>query len=134
MYKKILLATDGSPSARAAEMQALALAKLCKARVAALCVLYSELTFEKSRSEVIEEQRKRAKELFSALRKEARKNKVKLATKVLEGPPWTKIADEGESGKYDLIVMGSKGKGALGSVAEKVVRNASRPVLVVKSE
>lgn len=134
MYRKILLATDGSPSSKAAEQHAMALARLCKASVVALSVLYSELSFEKSRFEAVEEQRGKARELFSALKKEARKNRVKLATKLLEGPPWTKIADEAESGKCDLIVMGSRGKGALGSVAEKVVRNASLPVLVVKGE
>lgn len=86
MYKKILLAIDGSPSSK---------------EVAKHAVLYSALRFPKSR-EV----------------KEIAGKKIKLHTKILEGPPWVKIVEEAEKGKYDIIIMGSKGRGALGSVAE----------------
>jgi nucleotide-binding universal stress UspA family protein len=47
------------------------------------------------------------------------------------------IADAGSSGKFDMIVMGSKGRSALkdllvGSVAQRVVELAKVPVLLVK--
>jgi nucleotide-binding universal stress UspA family protein len=42
-----------------------------------------------------------------------------------------------DAGSFDLIVVGSRGKSAaarflMGSVSERVVRHASRPVLVVR--
>ena len=71
----------------------------------AVNVLYSALRFAKSREEVIEEQRKGAEYIF---------------TKIFEGPSWVRIVDEAEEGNYDVIVMGSKGKGTLESIAEKI--------------
>lgn len=52
------------------------------------------------------------------------------------GPAARTIIDEAEQGKYDLIAMGTHGYSGfkhwmLGSVAEKVVRYATRPVLTV---
>ncbi|MBI5253414.1 MAG: universal stress protein [Euryarchaeota archaeon] len=131
MYKKILLAIDGSPSSREAAKHAVELAKAAKGKIVAVNVLYSALRFPKSREEVIEEQRKDAGNIFREVKEIAGK-KIKLHTKILEGPPWVKIVEEAEEGKYDIIIMGSKGRGALGSVAEKVVRDARCPVLVCK--
>lgn len=131
MYKKILLATDGSPSSKEAAKHAAELAKTVGGKIMAVNVLYSALRFPKSREEVIEEQRKGAENIFREV-KELAGEKIKVHTKILEGPPWVKIVEEAEEGKYDVIVMGSKGRGALGSVAEKVVRDARCPVLVCK--
>jgi nucleotide-binding universal stress UspA family protein len=53
------------------------------------------------------------------------------------GKPAEEILDAADAGGFDLIVVGSRGKGAaarflMGSVSERVVRHASRPVLVVR--
>ena len=53
-----------------------------------------------------------------------------------QGTPWEQIAEEAEKG-FDLVVMGTHGRKALphlllGSVAEKVVRASSPPVLTVR--
>jgi nucleotide-binding universal stress UspA family protein len=53
------------------------------------------------------------------------------------GKPAEEIIDAAEAGGYDVIVVGSRGKSAaarflMGSVSERVVRHASRPVLVVR--
>ncbi|MEK6976918.1 MAG: universal stress protein [Candidatus Hydrothermarchaeota archaeon] len=132
MYKKILLALDGSKASMRAADHALQLAKLAKAEIGAVDVLYTELTFEKSREEVLDEQRRIADKAFKEFTAKASKAGINVKVKFLEGSPGIKIADEAAEGKYGLIVMGSKGKGALGSVAEKVVRAATCPVLVVK--
>jgi nucleotide-binding universal stress UspA family protein len=55
---------------------------------------------------------------------------------VREGYPADEILEEAESSGSDLIIMGTHGKGDLanrfmGSVARRVVRSSSRPVLVV---
>jgi nucleotide-binding universal stress UspA family protein len=61
---------------------------------------------------------------------------VGVETTITEGPPAPKLADLARERKIDLIVMGTHGRGALarailGSVADKVVRTAPCPVLVV---
>ncbi len=57
--------------------------------------------------------------------------------RVLEGDPRQAIIDAAESGRVDLVVLGSRGLGAipslvLGSVAAGVARHAPCPVLVCK--
>jgi nucleotide-binding universal stress UspA family protein len=61
-----------------------------------------------------------------------------VATAVVEGIAWDKIVETArkESG-FDLVVMGTQGRTGLkhaliGSVAEKVVRHAPCPVLVIR--
>ncbi len=63
---------------------------------------------------------------------------LKIQMDVKKGNPYEEILKEQEAKKVDLIVIAShKGKGflghLLGSVAERVVRSAKCPVLVVKS-
>jgi len=58
---------------------------------------------------------------------------------VAEGHPFVEIVRYGKENEIDLIVIGTHGRGAiahllLGSVAERVVRKASCPVLVVRDE
>lgn len=54
----------------------------------------------------------------------------------LTGVPWRRIADLAALEEYDLIAIGMRGrtgiKHLLGSVAERVVRHATCPVLVVR--
>ena len=55
------------------------------------------------------------------------------------GQPAREIARVAEEGGYDLIVAGSRGRNALGelvlgSVSKALVRQATRPVLVVSRD
>ena len=57
--------------------------------------------------------------------------------KIQAGDPAARILAETHSGNYDLVVMGAHGRGAfmdmlLGSVANKVVRVSTVPVLTVR--
>ena len=61
--------------------------------------------------------------------------KVKTVSKV--GPAGETIAKIADAGKYDMVVMGSRGHGALGSlvmgsVATKVLASCGTPVLLVR--
>jgi nucleotide-binding universal stress UspA family protein len=69
-------------------------------------------------------------------------SKVELATgvtatnRLLSGDPATVILKELDQQKYDLVVIGTHGRGGLahlllGSVAEKLVRHSKVPVLTV---
>jgi nucleotide-binding universal stress UspA family protein len=61
---------------------------------------------------------------------------VKLESVLREGPAWREIDAVADEMGADLIIMGTHGRhgilhALLGSVAEKVVRTARRPVLTV---
>jgi nucleotide-binding universal stress UspA family protein len=67
----------------------------------------------------------------------ARKAGVECATMIVTGHVAQSIVDAARRGRFDLIVMGSKGRSALqdllvGSVARRVVELATVPVLLVK--
>ena len=64
---------------------------------------------------------------------------VEVETQVLEGNPAVEITKFASDNGVDLIVVGTLGKSGidrilLGSTAEKIVRIAPCPVLVIKSE
>lgn len=64
---------------------------------------------------------------------------VKVVRKVVQGHPFVEIVRYAKDEKIDLMVVGTHGRGAishmlLGSVADKVVRKAPCPVLVVRDE
>jgi len=53
------------------------------------------------------------------------------------GAPYQTILEVAKTGTYDLIIMGAHGAAAaekLGSIATKVVRNATCPVLTIRAE
>jgi nucleotide-binding universal stress UspA family protein len=62
---------------------------------------------------------------------------VKISKVLRQGPAWAEINAAVESVGADLIVMGTQGRSGLsraflGSVAEKVLRTATCPVLVIR--
>lgn len=62
---------------------------------------------------------------------------IKHDMEICTGPVAQSIVDAGSKGKFDLIVLGSKGRSAvadllLGSVAQRVLATALQPVLLVK--
>ena len=64
---------------------------------------------------------------------------VRVTRKVIEGTPFVEIVRYAKESTADLLIIGTHGRGAvahmlLGSVAEKVVRKAPCPVLVVRDE
>jgi nucleotide-binding universal stress UspA family protein len=66
-----------------------------------------------------------------------RRGLADVTTLAAEGAPVDEILRELREGKYDLLVMGTHGRGTvghalLGSVAEEVVRGAPCPVLTIR--
>lgn len=121
MYKKVLIATDGSPTAgRAAQ----AGADLAKAVGAAVLVLH---VGEPGEGKTVLEQTAKAVG-----------NGLKVAMKSVAGDPADKIIETAEKDGCDLIVVGNKGMtGAkrflLGSVPNQVSHHAPCNVLIVKT-
>ena len=61
----------------------------------------------------------------------------RVATAKAVGEPATEIAEAAEDGKFDVVVVGTHGRTGLahvllGSVAERVVRHATMPVVTVR--
>ena len=144
LYQHIMIPTDGSEYTRAAAMHGLALAKLSGADVTALFVIDDDVYLNKTwnvvmptaipdLTKVLEDEGKKA---VSFVQTEGQKMGVKVITKIEWGSPAIKIVHDSKD--FDLIVMGTLGRSGvskflLGSVAEKVVRFAVCPVLVVKN-
>ncbi|RFA94232.1 universal stress protein [Pyrobaculum aerophilum] len=128
MYKKILVAYDGSDHAKKAVERASALAKAFGASVYVITVSTdpSQVSLEKAK--------KIAQEAANALKAKG-VNVDDIA--VRSGTPATEILNYAEEKEVDLIVMGSRGLSAiqrlvLGSVSQAVVSRARVPVLVVR--
>lgn len=145
--KNILVPTDFSDYADKALKQAIDLAKQYKAKIYLLHVIddgfqqctvdycVDEATVEK----IIADSMSSAKE---KLEKEAKKiaegAAVEIIFDAIRGIPPEEIIKEQESKGIDLIVIASHGKtgilkNLMGSVADKVMKKAKCPVLLVRS-
>ncbi len=126
--KRLLLATDGSSHSEAAAGAAGHLAKQAGLPVTVVSVVTG------SHSEA---RRREAEHAVAAKVGRLQAMGVEAEGRVVEGRPDEAIVKAGEAVGADLIVLGSHGrtglaKALLGSVAERVIGQASCPVLVVK--
>jgi len=140
MYDRILVPTDGSTASDGAVDHAFDLAAVHDATVHAVYVVDTasaagismESTWE-GVSDMLYREGGSALEGVEALGAE---RGVPVETAVIEGSPAREIVRYAEEQDCDVIVMGTHGRGGidrllLGSVAEKVVRASSVPVLTV---
>lgn len=142
MYSKILLPTDGSKHANKAAEHAIWIARESGAEIIALTVMETSSLVGLPADdliirlrEMLEEEASRSLEAVKKLVEESGAD-IKLTVRTDEGSPAEAILRTVEKEGVDLVVMGTSGKHGLdrfllGSVAEKVVRSAGCPVLVV---
>jgi len=139
VYKRILIANDGSPGAAHALDTALSLAKLHDAELHMITV--EELPrFAASIDEVAEEKDEadlRLAPMIAAAQSRAGQAEVKLETHVGAGHVAQAIVDFVKSRGIDLLVVGFMGHSQLyeriiGSTTDRLVRLAPCTVLVVK--
>jgi len=138
--KKILVAVDFSETSNKAFDYALSLARVFEAEVFALHVLEDPILYAPTTDESYREAYERTvqgklDELAS--RHGAEGVKVELVTR--QGSPFHEVVEHAKAEHCDMIVMGTLGLGPIqhmlmGSVAEKVVRTAPCPVLVVRPD
>jgi nucleotide-binding universal stress UspA family protein len=140
LFKKILIPTDGSEYTKAAIGKGLELAKLMGAEVTALYVVdqtsFINFPMDSTIVSVYSLLEKEGKDAVDYVKTEGGKIGVKVNAVVEEGSPVKKIVEA--SRVHDLIVMGTLGRTGmskilLGSVAERVVRYAHCPALVVRA-
>ena len=139
-FRKILIATDGSRSTEDAVDTGISIAKITGAEVTALNVIDGPVLLSApADAEMVKLYALLEMEGNAAVAhiKELGMNAgIKVTAKVMSGQPAKAILEEGE--KHDLIVMGTLGRTGMakiliGSVAEKVIRLAKCPVMVVRS-
>lgn len=150
LYKKIMIATDGSENAKKAATSGIEIAKLAGAELYIVHVIpkvpnlsYFGIPIESPRKIPIEEQtfiknlEEEGMEILKIIQKMADEKGVNAEILLLEGHPGSEIIDFADKNDVDLIVMGTLGRTGLnriiiGSVAVDVVRHANKMVLVVK--
>ena len=136
--KTILIAIDGSPGARAAIDEGLDFAKETGADVLFVAIrrpaypVFGDPYWQQSLSNELARLRPALKDAVA----EAESRGIHADYDLLEGDPSERILDLARSRDVDLIVIGSRGLGAvasviLGSVSKRVLHDADRPVLVV---
>lgn len=128
LYKKILLATDGSEENKKAVIHAIEQAKLSGAELHAVYVLDMKTDYE-PKSYLSTD--------LSSVENIAKKEGINVKKWIVKGHPAEEILKLAKEKAADLIVMGSLGRSGiekilLGSVADKVIRNSSIPVLIVR--
>lgn len=133
MFRRILLATDGSPRALAAARQAGLLARGLSATITVVHVVTGEVPggFVASTPQGV------AEEVLLRTRRHLGHGVTAEEERLLEGDPASEILRFATEGGYDLIILGSRKltrwqRLLLGSVSRVVVEHAPCSVMVVR--
>ncbi|MBX7076908.1 MAG: universal stress protein [Methanobacteriaceae archaeon] len=139
MYKKILLPTDGSKNADKEIETALNIIDKENGEIIILSIASNIIPLQlPNEDEVISLNNlllDNAKSNVQKMKEQINEN-IKITTKVVEGSPAKSIIEIAEEENVDLIIIASSGKSGidrffLGSVAEKVIKNAKNDVLLI---
>lgn len=138
---KILVPTDGSEAADRLYAYAMDLARLTGAAIVVMHAYNPPAALRKRGALALDELKssleEEARELVGEAAQMIQAAGLTVSALVVEGAPAEAILRAIEAEQPDLVVVGSRGLGGwpgayLGSVAERVVRHAPVPVLVVK--
>ncbi len=141
MYNRILVPTDGSDDMARVIDHASDLARAHGAELHFLHVVntasFASLPMETSWESVATTLREEGERALEAAVERAVADEA--TTAVVEGTPSREIVGYAREEACDLVVMGTHGRGGLGrlirgSVAERVVRSATVPVLTVRAD
>ncbi|MGB9927443.1 MAG: universal stress protein [Methanosarcina sp.] len=140
--RKILIATDGSETAREAAEFGIEMVGCSGAKVYAVYVIdtrpYRSVPLDQIWSkDVLGEFEREGYDATSFIENLAKPFGVEIESRVLKGDPAEKILSFAEDNNVDMIIVGSFGKGryerlVIGSVSEKIVRHSKVPVMVVR--
>lgn len=141
MFKKILVAFDGSDQAKKALEVAIDLAKKYEAEIYVVEVIPTAILagmgFAPVPDSVINQIFGKAKKDMDFVKSLVSNEKIKVTVDILEGDPGSEIINYANKNNIDIIITGSRGlsgikKLFLGSVSSKIVSEAKVPVLVIK--
>ncbi|WP_290817179.1 universal stress protein [Halovivax sp.] len=137
MYDTILVPTDGSDPANRAVEHALELADRYDADVHAMYCVETHRYGEPALSSaeiVLDTLEDRGAAMLEEIADRADNAGIDCSWNVCHGRPWEEVREKAAELDADLIVIGYQGQGhtrtdRIGSVAERIVRTADRPVL-----
>ena len=147
MYKHIMVPLDGSKLAECVLPHVIAITNGCKTgRVTLVRVceplhlfggVESRLSPEE-RKQLEEDDRKHSKEYLDRTAQKLKESGVSAETEVLQGNVAEKLIDYETRNGVDLTVIATHGRSGvsrlfLGSIAERLLRNATVPVLMVRA-
>jgi nucleotide-binding universal stress UspA family protein len=142
-FRHILAPTDFSEYSKTAVASALELAKKFGAKLTILHVVepppypIEGYVPPNLSTTFLEDLERQASQDLAQIVPEAEAANVEVARLVTVGTPYRSIIDTAEAQQVDLIVMATAGRTGfshllLGSIAERVVRTASCPVLTIR--
>jgi nucleotide-binding universal stress UspA family protein len=137
MIKRVLVPLDGSRLAEAALEPAVKLLEPVQGTLILLHAVTPAESFAMSASEFVGRQRRRARTYLDRLSSRLEDGRIGVRPRVVTGEASTAIVSTARGEDADLIALSSHGRSgvrewAFGSVAERVLRTASRPVLVFR--
>lgn len=143
--RKILVGVDFSASSAAAARQALELAGRYDSQILLLHVLHGSAEApgfhesEKAGRKVLRHMDRAAREMMADFARAHLKKWKKVETRITTGLPADQVVDLAEAEKVDLVVVGTRGHSGLkrfmlGSVADKIIRSCTCPVLSVRDD
>jgi nucleotide-binding universal stress UspA family protein len=138
-YRHVLVAFDASPEAQLALAHAVAMAQVYRAKVALVAVVPPPpLLSWQAPGGMRGIHEAEQEELGKALREAADgvPDDLSVTTQLLDGDPARELLRLAREGDFDVIVMGSRGRGRvtaalLGSVSNRVMHDADVPVIVI---
>jgi len=137
-FKKILIGYDGSAQSDRATESALALAQSLDAKALLFAVARPpEPATIVEVDAMLDDAREHFEQQFGKITQRAKDMGVELQTDIAVGHPVEQIVHRAEMDHVDLIVLGRRGRSRfekmlVGSTAEKVLRYAHCPVMVVR--
>jgi nucleotide-binding universal stress UspA family protein len=139
LYREILVPIDGSKASDRALDHAIALAREEHARLTLVVVTPPPKAAASAAAAAALPAQRRAWEDTLQRGRERVPDDVGLTTLLLDGVPGQVISRLASSGTYDVVVMGTHGRGRLagafvGSVSREVLHSTSTPVLLVRAE
>ena len=136
--KKILVPLDGSKNSLRGLDEAIYLARQCQATITGLYIIP---IYPRNLADAIMpfqiHLNKEAKKFMDSAKKRSAQKGIDFKSKVIFGSPTVEIEELSKKGKFDIIVIGTRGQSGLkevflGSVANAIVHKSKIPVLVVK--
>jgi nucleotide-binding universal stress UspA family protein len=147
MIKNIMIATDGSDTAKKAAKVGIEIASRSKGSVLAVYVvdifrlsrIPGYATFPGLKEKLLELMEKEGQEATKEIEDQAKEAGVSFCKLVVRGEPSDELQRISQESSMDLLIMGSLGRTGLGkiilgNVAQKVVRDSTIPVLLVPGE
>jgi len=135
MYKKILLAVDGSEHSKRAAKHAINVASLVPG---AKVEIISVIDLSKVKTEVLHgELKQKRQQALEEIKSTFEKENASYELKIERGDPGPTIVSYANKHDFDLVIIGSRGLNSLqemvlGSVSHKVAKRVHCPVMIIK--